>query len=134
MITSLLLKRHCTDVANFGLLIGPGNIPIAVTLELPWRNNKRQVSSIPQGVYLCKRVLSPKFGDTFEVTGVKGRSSILFHGGNTTADTLGCILVGRGFDLIDGTTPGIFESKKTFNKFLQLLKDTDSFHLHVINT
>ncbi len=129
----LLLKRHVTETAVFGFLIGPKNIPFAVTLELPWKDNAKRVSSIPQGVYVCKRVQSPKFGNTFEVTGVEGRDRILFHGGNTTADSLGCILVGHGFDYVKGK-PGIVQSQKEFGEFLKLQHGTDTFTLTVINT
>lgn len=67
-----------------------------VTLELPWRDNKRGISCIPAGEYICRRVDSPRFGDTFEVCDVPGRSAILFHAGNSALkDTRGCILVGK---------------------------------------
>jgi hypothetical protein len=74
-----------------------------VTVELfaiaedDWLDNKPTVSAIPAGLYLCKRVVSPRFGPTFEVTKVPGRSKILFHNGNTEEDTLGCLLLGERF-------------------------------------
>lgn len=71
--------------------------PIAVTLELAWRNNARNVSCIPLGRYRCVRTVSPRFGDTFAVVGVPDRSGIVFHAGNTAADTQGCILLGAAY-------------------------------------
>lgn len=66
------------------------------TLELPWRDNKRGISCIPAGEYICRRVDSPRFGETFEVCDVPDRSAILFHAGNSAPrDTRGCILVGK---------------------------------------
>lgn len=129
----LLLKRHCTPDGNFGFLIGPGNIPFAVTLELPWEENKKGISAIPMGTYRCQRVQSPAFGNTFQVMDVPGRTHVLFHSGNTVADTKGCILVGHGFDLVHGK-PGIVQSKKEFAEFLALQKGTDAFTLTIINT
>ena len=129
----LLLKRHVTEHAIFGFLIGEGNVPFAVTLELPWKENQSRISSIPMGVYKCKRVQSPKFGNTFEITGVEGRSHILFHGGNAVADTLGCVLIGHGFDLVKGK-PGIVQSQKEFGEFLKIQHGVNEFTLHVINT
>lgn len=128
----LLLKRVAGDaeVAQ-GVLIGPGNIAFAVTLELPWRNNARKVSHIPVGTYKCRRVQSPRFGNTFEVL-VPGRDAILFHGGNTADDTLGCILVGHGFDPVKGKT-GIVQSQKEFGEFLKLQHKVETFTLHVVN-
>lgn len=79
------------DVAGVLNLFGR---PIAVTLELAWRDNERSVSCIPLGVYRCRRVNSPTHGDTFEVLDVDGRSAILFHVGNKADDSRGCILLG----------------------------------------
>lgn len=96
MKTFRLKRISGTPQAVFGALIEDG-IPFVVTLEEPWLNNQRGASCIPVGAYVCRRVISPKFGDTFEVTNVPGRSHILFHKGNTTDDTEGCILVGALF-------------------------------------
>lgn len=96
----------------------------AVTLELPWHANKPQQSCIPVGTYTCKRIKPPKFGETFEVTDVPGRSHILFHKGNQTGDTAGCILVGEQF--VDDR---IGESKAGFDEFLRVFKDCDEFTL-----
>lgn len=76
-----------------GVLLLDGRV-IAVTLELAYRANKRAVSSIPHGVYLCKRVQSPKHGNTFEIYGVPDRTAILFHAGNSANDSQGCVLLG----------------------------------------
>ena len=74
-----------------------GDIPFCLTLEREWRDNEKNVSCIPRGKYICKRVSSPKFGDTFEVCDVSGRSDILFHKGNIEDDSHGCIIVGEQF-------------------------------------
>lgn len=130
----ILLKRVAsTPTATYGVLIGDGNVPFAVTLENPWLENKSQVSCIPIGTYTCRRVNSPRFGNTFEVTGVAGRSHILFHAGNIPADTLGCILVGHGFDPVRGMD-GIVASKKEFDEFLALQRNVNQFVLTIINT
>ena len=67
------------------------------TAEDDWLDNAARVSCIPAGSYVTRRVTSPKFGETFEVTGVPGRANILFHHGNTEEDTEGCILLGSSF-------------------------------------
>lgn len=77
-----------------------GQFLFCTSLERPYIDadgdgvSDRNVSSIPAGEYTCRRVNSPKFGNTFEVTGVSGRSHILFHKGNTVSDSRGCILLG----------------------------------------
>ena len=93
----VLLERDLEDdgYATFGRLV-LGNVLKLRTLELPWKNNERGISCIPEGVYECKPFPSHRFGMTWEVTRVPDRSAILFHKGNYPKDTRGCILVGSG--------------------------------------
>ena len=120
-----------TSKATFGVLKFTHGDPFAVTLERPWLDNKVKQSCIPEGKYECKRVNSPKFGDTFEITGVKGRSAILFHAGNVPEHSLGCVLVGERFDPINGQN-GLSASKEGFVEFLSHQKGVDTFTLTVL--
>ncbi len=127
---TLTLKRvGQSGKGTFGVLCN-GEVPFALTLEEPWRDNQKSVSCIPIGSYICKRVRSPKFGNTFEVTNVQGRSHILFHKGNTLDDTEGCILVGEEFS---GTydRPRISSSERGFLEFMQLLENHIGFELTI---
>lgn len=110
--------------------------------EDDWLDNKPTKSCIPSGTYTCKAVQSPKFGATYEVTKVPGRSHILFHAGNTEEDTLGCLLVGNSFGALivpdedDPAHPkvtkwGVVDSKKAFGRFKDLLNNAPSFVLEV---
>jgi len=67
------------------------------TLELPFRNNARQISSIPSAFYMVEPRHAEKFGDHLIIKDVPSRDYILFHAGNFPKDTHGCILVGSGF-------------------------------------
>ncbi len=132
-MTDIALKRvDVRDWGTYGVLIGPKG-PFIVTLERPWLDNAVQKSSIPVGKYLCKRVDSPRFGKTFEVTGVAGRSKILFHAGNWVYDSLGCILTGTTFDPVGGSDgkSGVTGSKLAFDELMDLQRDADSFWLTV---
>jgi hypothetical protein len=71
------------------------------TLELPWRNNQRNVSCIPSAFYNVIPRNAPKFGDHLHVLDVPGRTGILIHAGNWPREIEGCILVGLGFADID---------------------------------
>ena len=71
------------------------------TLELPWRNNERSISCIPEGTYKTIKHKSPKFGNSFWLQDVQNRSEILIHRGNFTRDTRGCILPGLQLKDID---------------------------------
>jgi hypothetical protein len=92
-----------TKEGRFGRLriIGPGWRFECVTLELPWRENGRNVSCIPTGVYRAHRSSSSK-GLRYRLENVYGRGGILIHAGNFAgavtqgfrSHSEGCILVG----------------------------------------
>lgn len=127
------LKRIAeTDTGTYGVLIS-GGTPFAVTLERPWLNNRKGESCIPTGRYVCKRVQSPKFGNTFEITGVNGRSHILFHKGNLDDDTHGCVLVGESFNPVSGSH-GITASKEGFAEFMAKTANVSEFTLDVTSS
>jgi hypothetical protein len=117
---------------TFGVLLNDDNIPFALTLERIWADNEVGKSCIPWGNYICARVQSPKFGNTFQVLDVPGRSEILFHKGNLSEDSHGCILVGEQFEPIEGRN-GIIASNKGFEEFLYKTKNLDNFILKVIS-
>jgi len=106
--------------------------PVCSTLELPWVNNESEKSCIPTGQYACKRVNSPKHGDTFEITNVPGRTHILFHGANTMSDLLGCIGLAEFFHRFEGKA-GIANPHKgaAMIEFHQLTKNVQQFDLHI---
>lgn len=94
------------------------------SLELPWRDNKVEVSCIPTGTYQVVKHISPKFGKCFWVKNVPGRSEILIHRGNFYSDILGCIL--PGIDMSDINNDGhidVTSSTKAMDKLLDLLPD-----------
>ena len=124
----LKLKRVAdNEDATFGVLIN-GNIPFAVTLEPAWEDNKKGISCIPSGPYSCKRVKSPKFGDTFEILDVEERTHILFHKGNSERNTQGCVLIAEEFGILNGKA-AVLASGRGYREFMNILKDVDEFDL-----
>lgn len=109
---------------TFGVLLLDDEV-FCVTLEPPDKQNQKRISNIPPGEYICKPVKSPKFGNTWEVTGVPERSHILFHAGNTKEHTLGCILLGETFGKLKSDQRGILNSGVTFRRFLYTLYMTN---------
>ena len=107
--------------------------PRYCTLEDAWLNNEIGISCIPCGRYACARVLSPKFGDTFEIKNVPQRSHILFHAGNTNLDTRGCVILGSTFGEVAGV-PAVLGSRDAYNRFLKRLQDVDAFTLDVVDS
>ena len=99
-----LTRTYFPDGTN-GILQCEGKI-ICKTIELPWKNNERGVSCIPEGKYFIRKRYSPKFKWHLEVVSVKNRSYILFHPANNALTELnGCIapvtkLSGPGLGLL----------------------------------
>ena len=131
MIILDLLRVGQSRRGTFGVL-RHGQVPFVLTCERPWENNQAGLSCIPAGRYRCRRVRSPKFGLTFEVCDVPGRSHILFHSGNTIEDTEGCILVGEEFS---GTwdAPMIVSSRRGFLELLSYLEGIPEFDLNILD-
>ena len=129
---TLLIRRVAnSEDGVFGCIVYE-NKPFALTLELPWKDNRRRISCVPSGTYKCKRVDSHRFGNTFEITNVPGRSHILFHKGNTDSDTAGCVLVGEQFGDIKGDS-GILSSKAGYNEMMGIMKDESGFRLIIVD-
>lgn len=92
------------------------------TLELPWKDNQRRVSCIPEGEYKAIKHRSPKFGDSVWIQNVPNRSEILIHPANYVRQLLGCIAVGDSLRDIDGDgLEDVTNSRNTMNKILALL-------------
>ena len=124
----LKLKRVAeNEDATFGVLIN-GDTPFAITLEPSWEDNKKGISCIPSGPYSCKRVKSPRFGDTFEILDVEGRTHILFHKGNSERNTQGCVLIAEEFGILNGKA-AVLASGRGYREFMNILKDVDEFDL-----
>jgi len=125
-------RTHTGKDGTTGVFAFKGCFPFALTLERQWLDNKAGVSCIPEGTYTCKRVESPHFGNTFEVTDVQGRTHILFHKGNIDDDSHGCILVGEQFEFLGGS-PSVNSSKHGYNEFMALTASVDTFTLEISN-
>jgi hypothetical protein len=72
-----------------------------LTLELPWEDNKRSISCIPEGEYQAGVYNSPKHGEVVLLEGVPDRTFIEIHAGNYTRQIEGCILVGDSIKYLD---------------------------------
>lgn len=100
------------------------------TLERKWDDNKPETSCIPTGKYRARLGDFPKHGKCFEVTNVPNRTTILFHKGNFQTDSLGCILLGTGFGVInDGLA--ISMSGVAFDWFNKFLAGETEFELEI---
>ncbi|MFH1984138.1 MAG: DUF5675 family protein [Pseudomonadota bacterium] len=101
-----------------------------VTLEPPDVFNAVGKSNIPPGQYICKRCQSPRFGDTFEIANVPGRTNVLIHPGNSVHDTAGCVIVAQHYGKLRTGDPAVLNSGDTHKSLLTDLGYKD-FHLTI---
>jgi hypothetical protein len=111
------------------------------TIELPYLNNRPQISCIPKGVYNVVYRESAKYPRHYYIQDVPNRDLILVHQANFVGsnnpkthkpDLLGCIGVGNGYGDINGD--GIVEllrSTPTLNKLIDVM-GKESFKLTIL--
>ena len=110
-----------------------GDVFIAKTLELGWKNNASNISCIPIGIYVCKYTRSNRMSlkankdvYTYELMDVPNRSGIRIHSANYFHQLLGCIALGdstKDID-IDGELD-VLHSGATVAKFVDLMNKVD---------
>lgn len=103
------------------------------TLELPDKDNQRNISCVPEGFYDVVPRTSPKYSSHLILKDVPNRSYILIHPANYVGsvnprtgspDLRGCIAVGEKYGDITGDgIPEILNSKNTMKKLLEVAPD-----------
>ena len=98
-VNLLIIRDTFTEVSTIGNLYLDGEW-LCDTLELPYLDNQRNISCIPAGQYKV-RLRLPRESATKDylhllVQDVPDRSLVLFHVGNKSSDSRGCVLVGIG--------------------------------------
>lgn len=87
----LRLQRTYHDKGTNGELLVDG-VLTCFTIELPWKENARRVSCIPEAKYKLGKRWSEKYKDHIEILKVPGRQYILIHPANDALKELaGCI-------------------------------------------
>jgi len=134
-----IFRMRRSDQGTEGILLFEGKY--WYSLELPWRENKPNISCIPTGLeYPVTIRKSPKFGNVYWIVEVKGRLYILFHSGNLAGDvskglltnTNGCILTGKYRGLLNGQR-AVLASKLALWEFMNELQGAD-FKLNIIES
>jgi hypothetical protein len=65
---------------------------LCFTIELPWRNNHRQTSCVPEGKYELRKRYTERFGNHLILLNVPNRDYILLHAANDALKEIkGCI-------------------------------------------
>jgi hypothetical protein len=87
----LVLIRTYFPEGTQGVLEWNGTV-VCYTIELPWLENQRRISCIPEGEYVLQKRFSPKFKWHIHLQNVPGREFILMHPANDAKkELLGCI-------------------------------------------
>ena len=132
----LVLNRTYFPEGTQGVLEWNGTL-ICYTIELPWMENQRRISCIPEGEYFLQKRFSPKFKWHFLLMDVPGRDLILIHPANDAKlELLGCISpvtvhtgIGKGsasrkaLARLKALTKKAFEQNEEMNLKIQLKKE-----------
>jgi len=114
-----LIRTYFPNGTNSEIIFN--GIRICFAIELPWLNNKPQVSCIPEGRYELVKWYSPKFGNHLHVLNVPGRDLIMVHPANDAIKELkGCI---APVSLLTAEGKGS-SSRVALNKLIDLLYPT----------
>jgi len=96
-INLLIIRDTFTEKSTIGELFLNGE-RMCDTLELPWKDNQRSISCIPEGVYKVRLRLARESATRdylhLLIEDVPNRKWVLVHRGNSASDSRGCVLVG----------------------------------------
>ena len=94
----------------------------SMTEEDILKQKKYGETAIPTGIYTVLLTYSPKYKKVMPlINNVKGYSGIRIHSGNSSKDTLGCLLVGKN------TVVGrLTDSRNTYNALFKRLQQKGS--------
>jgi len=110
------------------------NVMLCKGMELPWKENKRGISCIPEGSYECTKEPPIPANDPqgrkerpywhFRIHNVPKRSGILIHKITYVKDLQGCIGTGMDFkDFNKDGVPDMADSTKALQKLVDTLPD-----------
>jgi len=136
-----LYRFHQDDDGTIGLLLAEG-MHVCLVGELPWKDNRPNVSRIPDGTYqveYLERSASGRYRDVYHVRHVEGRTGILIHTGNYTgdrekglrSDSWGCLLPGQRLGKLSGQRC-VLASRSALSRLHEVVGRND-FELEVIS-
>ncbi len=129
-----LYRVRTSPQGTWGILVY-GNVKF-YTLELPWHDNKPNISCIPDGEYVVDWTYSPHFKRNVFLINTKKRTGVRIHSANFAGDNPpyhkqlnGCLALGEKIGMMDGQL-AIFVSKSAVRRFEKLM-NKESFKLEI---
>lgn len=125
-------RTHSTDKVTLGtmsVIVDNEVVFTCKTMELPWKDNKPQISCIPTGTYPI-RVLenSPAFKyKHLSIDNVPNRSGVKIHVANYVRQLRGCIAVGKSHADID--SDGVIDVTSSVTTLKELLQHVEGVHI-----
>jgi hypothetical protein len=118
-----------TGTVTIGIISAPGMTPL-FTLELPWKNNQKNISCIPRGLYPLEIVNSTKnkdIGKAYEII-VPGREDIQIHIANYPRQIQGCVALGYEASIDEES---IGKSEKAIRYFMDYMSTIECNRIYV---
>lgn len=116
------------------------------SMELPWKENAKDISCIPGGTYSLIPYESPRHGSTWRLHNpalnvwgfarfgpVGARTEIEIHTGNLVSESKGCLLVGLSNGQLNGE-PAVIDSLSALERLRALIDDTEDNELVITRT
>lgn len=134
------IKRVYLPMETLGSWFFNGE-PLCKTMELPWKDNQRSISCIPEGDYVVSKEPPISKDDPtteedesggrkprpywhFRLHNVPGRSGVLVHLITYVKDLRGCIGVGLRFaDINEDEVLDMLDSTKALNTLINTMPD-----------
>ncbi|NDV28591.1 DUF5675 family protein [Desulfovibrio sp. JC010] len=127
-----LIRVEQGTEATLGVMLVEGR-SVCWSLEEPWRNNRTDVSCIPQGRYPLRLEFSPSRGcELWTIKDVPHRSYVRIHKGNTVDDTQGCPLTGSRPGYLNGKR-AVLGSRDGFREFMNAMSGSSQAEIDIIS-
>jgi hypothetical protein len=130
MKSNAILERVYLGDRTLGSIYIDGKL-MCKTLELPWKDNKRRISCIPEGDYQVTKEQPIPANDPsgrrerkyihFRIHNVSRRDGILIHRGTKPPHSKGCIVVGMSFT--SSSLPELVDSKTALDLLANVLPE-----------
>jgi len=134
IIRSVFLEKE--TLGNLFVVEGTKILFKCKTLELPYRDNQRNISCAPSGVYPIKFEYSPAFDEfLWELKNVQGRSEIKIHVANFFDQLRGCIAVGDQHIYINNDQfKDVRNSRNTLKRLHAALEGMEDTTIHIFGS